>query len=150
MLTLIWCPFHPHVTAAARKRPQSFCQKCRWQVTPKHMYTIDPKKFEWFDSAAVQSKFGNLSGNKLARHCRGTLGHSHLSLPSQRVKKKKEKAQAGNEWLNILPKFLQLIQVRKKPPPSRLCHYLFFFSPARMFSIIALKCALTSQSNVDY
>ena len=26
-------PFHPRVTAVARKRSRSFCQKCRWQVT---------------------------------------------------------------------------------------------------------------------
>ena len=33
-------PFHPRVTAVARKRFQSFCQKCRWQVTAKHAYTL--------------------------------------------------------------------------------------------------------------
>ena len=33
-------PFHPRVTAVARKRPRSFCQKCRWQVTAKHAYTL--------------------------------------------------------------------------------------------------------------
>ena len=33
-------PFHPRVTAVARKRPQSFCQKRRWQVTAKHAYTL--------------------------------------------------------------------------------------------------------------
>ena len=33
-------PFHPRVTAVARKRPRSFCQKCRWQVTVKHAYTL--------------------------------------------------------------------------------------------------------------
>ena len=33
MQTLISCPFHPRVTAVARKRPRSFCQKCRRQVT---------------------------------------------------------------------------------------------------------------------
>ena len=33
-------PFHPSVTAVARKRPRSFCQKCRWQVTAKHAYTL--------------------------------------------------------------------------------------------------------------
>ena len=27
-------------TAVARKRSRSFCQKCRWQVTAKHAYTI--------------------------------------------------------------------------------------------------------------
>ena len=33
-------PFHPCVTAVAHKRYQSFCQKCRWQVTAKHAYTL--------------------------------------------------------------------------------------------------------------
>ena len=32
-------PFHPLVTAVACKKSQSFCQKCRWQVTTKHAYT---------------------------------------------------------------------------------------------------------------
>ena len=29
-------PFHPRVTAVARKRSWSFCQNCRWLVTAKH------------------------------------------------------------------------------------------------------------------
>ena len=33
-------PFHPCVTAAARKRSRSFCQMCRWQVTAKPAYTL--------------------------------------------------------------------------------------------------------------
>ena len=28
------------VTAVARKRSRSYCQKCRWQVTAKHAYTL--------------------------------------------------------------------------------------------------------------
>ena len=32
----------PLVTAVARKRPRSFCQKCGWHVTPKCTYTFDP------------------------------------------------------------------------------------------------------------
>ena len=32
--------FHPCVTAVARKRPRSFCQKRRWQVTAKHAHTL--------------------------------------------------------------------------------------------------------------
>ena len=55
VLTLIRCPFHPRVTAVARKRPWSFCQKCRWQISPKHAYTLDPKKSEWADYTAVQA-----------------------------------------------------------------------------------------------
>ena len=49
VLTLIRCLFHPLVNAVAYKRPQSFWQKCRWQVTPKHIYTLDPTKSEWAD-----------------------------------------------------------------------------------------------------
>ena len=33
-------PFHPRVTTVARKKSRSFCQKCRWQVTAKHAYTL--------------------------------------------------------------------------------------------------------------
>ena len=33
-------PFQPRVTAAARKGPRSFCQKCRWQVAAKHASTL--------------------------------------------------------------------------------------------------------------
>ena len=46
VLTLIQCLFHPRVTTVARKRPWSFCQKYRWQVTAKHAYTLDPMKSE--------------------------------------------------------------------------------------------------------
>ena len=37
---LFWYPFHPRVTAIVCKRPRSVCQKCRWQVTAKHTYTL--------------------------------------------------------------------------------------------------------------
>ena len=81
VLTLIRCPFHPHITALACKRPRSFCQKCSWQVTSKHVYTLDPLKSEWADYAAVQTECGYPSENELTAHAtrQGTLGHSHLS-----------------------------------------------------------------------
>ena len=37
---VFWYRLHPCVTTVARKRSQSFCQKCRWQVTAKHAYTL--------------------------------------------------------------------------------------------------------------
>ena len=49
VLTPVQCPFHPCVTAVGLKRPRSFFQKCSWQVTPKHAYTLDPLKLEWAD-----------------------------------------------------------------------------------------------------
>ena len=53
------------VTTVARKRPRSFCQRCRWQVRPKHANTLDPNTSEWADYVAVQAWCGNLSGNEL-------------------------------------------------------------------------------------
>ena len=32
--------FHHHVTTVAHKKSQSFCWKCRWQVTAKHVCTL--------------------------------------------------------------------------------------------------------------
>ena len=55
VLTLIWCLFLPYVITVACIGPWSFCPKCRWQVTPKLAYTLDPKKSEWADYAAVQA-----------------------------------------------------------------------------------------------
>ena len=64
MLALIRCPFQSRVIAVARERPRSFCQKRRWQVTPKHVYTLDPTKSEW----AVQIQCGNLTRNEFTRN----------------------------------------------------------------------------------
>ena len=61
----------PRGTTMARKRPRSFCQKYRWQVTPKHAYTLDSLKLEWADYAAVQAECGNLSGNELTHNSSG-------------------------------------------------------------------------------
>ena len=67
VLTLIRWPFHPRVTAVARKRPRSFCQKCRSQVTHQHEYILDPSKPGW----AIQTECGNLSANELTRNSSG-------------------------------------------------------------------------------
>ena len=40
VLTLISVSIPPPVTTVACKRSWSFCQKCRWQVTAKHTYTL--------------------------------------------------------------------------------------------------------------
>ena len=136
MLTLFRCPFHPHVTAAARKRPRSFCQKCRWQVTPKRAYTLDPSKSQWADYAAVHAECGNLSGNELTRNSSGNTRSqsSQLTQPLWTDSGLKcgisvrelistfKKGQAGNDLLNILPKSSH---ARKKPlPPTKpACAY---------------------------
>ena len=69
MPTLIRCPFHPRVTAVASERPRSFCQKCRWQVTPKHAYTLDFNKVRTGLLCCYALIYcGNLSGNELTRN----------------------------------------------------------------------------------
>ena len=131
-VNFVWCPFHPRVTAVARKRPRSFCQKCREQITHKHAHILDPTKSERADHAAVQALWWNLSGNELTRNSSGNTW-SQLSQPAEplwsdpgiksRISSRelistlKKKSQAGNKWSNILPKSSQ---ARKKPPPRRL------------------------------
>ena len=47
---LFWLSFgvcSPYVNTVAQKRPQSFGQKCRWQLTPKPVNTLNPMKLEW-------------------------------------------------------------------------------------------------------
>ena len=115
---------------SARKRPWPFCQKCRWQVTPKQAYHHDPLQSEWADYAAVQAECGNLSRNELTRNSRGNTrsGSSQLAEPlwtDPGVKNgislrelistlKKKKPQTGNELSDILPKSSH---AKKKPPP---------------------------------
>ena len=126
-----WCPFHPRVTAVARKRPRSFYQKCRWQVTPKQACTLDPTKSEWADYAALQAECGNLSKNELTRNFSRNIRSQSSQLAEPRCTdpgiykkwnycaranlhfKKEKKSASGNEWSNILPKSSQ---ARKKPP----------------------------------
>ena len=73
VLTLYRCLFRPRYTGVAHKRPRSFCQKCRWHVTPKHIYTLDLVKSEWADNATVQAWCENLSGNELTCHLSGNI-----------------------------------------------------------------------------
>ena len=79
VLNLIRCPFHPRVTAVARKRPRSFYQKCRWQVTLKHAHTLDPTKSKWADYAAVRACVGTYQERSSNATRQGILGHSRLS-----------------------------------------------------------------------
>ena len=61
----------PCYRSGTYKRPRSFCQKCRWQVAPKHAHTFDPTKSEWADYAAVQAQWGNLPRNEFTRKSSG-------------------------------------------------------------------------------
>ena len=47
VLTLIRCPFHPVLPQWHVKDPGHSAKKCRWQITPKHVHTLDPVKSEW-------------------------------------------------------------------------------------------------------
>ena len=130
---LIRCPFHPGVTTVACKRPQPFCQKCRWQTTPKHARTLPSKV-----------------GVGLLCHCPGTvwepvrrwactqLVKEHLatvisacwatvdwSWPKEwnwcvqaDLHFKKKKVLVGNDSSTLPPKFWH---VRKMQPPPQFC-----------------------------
>ena len=100
-----------------------------------HTHTpLTQTKSEWADYTAVQAYCGNLSGNDPTRNL---LGNSQpqssqlaeplwtdpglksgisvcelISTSKKQTNKKARKAQAGSEWSNTLPKFMQ---TRKKP-----------------------------------
>ena len=92
-------------------------------------------KLGWADYATVQAYCGNQSGNKLTSNSSGNAlpQSSQLAEPlwtdsgpksgisvhelTSTLNNNNKKAQAGNEWLNSLPKFLQ---ARKKPPQSSM------------------------------
>ena len=122
------------VTAVAHKRPRPFCQKCRWQVTPKHAYTLDPLKSEWADYATVQAECWNLSGNKLIHNSSentwsqsSQLAEPLLTDPGLKsgislceLTSTLKKVQVGNELSNIHPKSLHM---RETPPPHHYHHH---------------------------
>ena len=71
-------PFQPRVTAVARKRPRSFCQMSRCEVTPKHAYILDPTKLEWL--TVPLSRHSEVTYQETSSYAtrQGTLGHSRL------------------------------------------------------------------------
>ena len=86
VLTLIRCPFHPRVTIVARKRPRPFCQKCRWQVTPKYAYTLDQRSRSGLTMLMCRHSVGTYPETSSRATCQGTpppppfFLASHLSL----------------------------------------------------------------------
>ena len=71
---------NPMLPAVTRKRSRSFCQKCRWQVTSNHAYTLDPTKSEWADYAALQGYCRNLPGNELTCNLLGNIRPESFQL----------------------------------------------------------------------
>ena len=77
--TLICCLFHTPLLLQWHVKDSGLsAKKCRWQVTPKRAYTLDPTKSEWADYATIQALYGNLSGNELTCNLSGNT-QSQLS-----------------------------------------------------------------------
>ena len=156
MLTLFRCTFHSRVTAVARKKPRSFCQKCRWQVTPKHECTLDPTESEWADYAAIQAVWERIR-NQLIRDLSGNIQpqSSQLVVPLWTDPGIKSgisvreliptnniffffKAEAGHDWSNILPKCTQ----ERKSHHHRSSCLSFFFCSLQAFDFTSLYCVV--------
>ena len=67
----------PMLLTAACKRSQSFCQKCRWQVTPKNAYTFDPTS--GLTMPISRHSVGTYEDTSSHATHQETLGHSCLS-----------------------------------------------------------------------
>ena len=53
------------------KDPRSICQKCRWQVTPKHAYTVGSVESEWADYSGPGIVWEPIRGNEFSRNLSG-------------------------------------------------------------------------------
>ena len=71
VLTLIRCPFHPRVIATARKRPRSFCQKCKWQATPIMHTSLTQRSRGGLTKPLPWHSVGTYHENELTRNSSG-------------------------------------------------------------------------------
>ena len=82
MLTLFRCPFHPRVTAVARKRPRPFCQKFRWQVTTQMHTPLSQRSRSELTMPLSRHSVGTYQETSSHATRQGTLGHSRLGSQS--------------------------------------------------------------------
>ena len=130
VLTLIQCELHPLVTTVAHRRPWSFCQKCKWLVTPKYACTLDPIKSEWADYAVQVHNVGTYLGNELTCNssentqpvfsaCWATVDWSWTKgSPLKEKKERKKKHGPGMNHWTFPP--TKSSHARTKPPPPSL------------------------------
>ena len=105
VLTLTRCLFQPHVTRVARKRPKSFCQNCKWQVTPLTQHSQNG-----LTMPLSRHRMGTYLETCSHATCQGTFSHGQLSLLSHCGIKSgisvckliftlKKKKSASREWM---------------------------------------------------
>ena len=137
MLTLIRCPFHPvlpqwHVEDPGHSAESAGGSLHRNTHTPLTQRSRSRSRMTMPPS---RHSVGTYPETSLHATCEGTFGHSRLSslshcglilalrvefmyanelISTSKTKKKEKRAQAWNEWPNILPKSSQ---AREKPPP---------------------------------
>ena len=75
VLTLIPCLFHPRVTAVARERPRSFCQKCRINTHT----LLTQRSRSGLTMLLSRHKVGTYQETSSYATSPVTLGHSRLS-----------------------------------------------------------------------
>ena len=66
--TLVWCPFHPCVTAVACKRPRHSAKSADGRLYLNAHTPLTRQELEWADQASVQAQCGNLSGNEFTHN----------------------------------------------------------------------------------
>ena len=131
MLSLIGCPFHPRVTAVARKRSRSLCEKNRWQVAKSadgrlYLKTHTPLTQQSRSGLTMplsRHSVGTLSGNELTRNTWSQSSHlaeplwTNLGLKSEssvhklnstlkKKKRRKKKSTGGKGTVEHSPKIL--------------------------------------------
>ena len=89
-----------HVTAVARKRPRSSCQKRRWQVTAKHAYTLRMWLCMKWHGAWLYGVHRTCA--EMAAVSCGTSHASAVSTPLRWIFKKKKKKKRAIKSLSLM------------------------------------------------
>ena len=106
--------FHPRVTTVARKRFQSFCQKCRWQVTAKtriHLTYVALHEVTWcmvvWCTQNLHRDSCSFMWHQPCKRCKNTTSvdiqktHYKASHSCRTTRKRSESAQESREWRYI-------------------------------------------------
>ena len=130
VLTLIRCPFHPRVTAVARKRPRPFCQSAGGRLHLNMRTPLTQRSRSGLTMPLSRHRVGANPERSSHATCQGTFGHSHLSSLShcglilaikcgisvrELIATFKKKTLARIECASSLPKSSQ---AKEKPPPQ--------------------------------
>ena len=137
MLTLIRCPFHPRVTAVACKRSRSFCQKCRWRVTPNTHTPLTQRSRSGLTMPLSRHSAGTYPENELTRNLSGNIRPQSSQLAEPLWTDPGIKSAGGDRMVEHSPKILA--REERATANSYFCCFSWGQSDCKFKSVVLLN-----------